>query len=285
MQPIRFYIGVIGFFLAALVAGVFYFLIGMGNASYLVNDGVGYGMHYIDKPSYDSNLQGLIFTISFLTAGGLLMFMVLMPDQQSEAARAQRYDPPQPRRRQAAPQPPAPRPQPVAAPEPAPSVADQDSSVSPTVEIDADSLAEAAAPPEAPEPEPAMSVDEEVLSADEADEFDIEEVSDSRYDDTGDEDIVYGNGRVTDESIWEFVQDYPDSAVKFLYRKTLDNKSLTPSEEDIYRRWEMRGMTRAKVREFVLETMGRKSLPDDFPHNIWRELRDQIFEMKSRQAS
>ncbi|MCZ6628908.1 MAG: hypothetical protein O7E56_11860 [SAR324 cluster bacterium] len=285
MQPVRFYIGVIGFFLAALVAGVFYFLIGMGNTSYLVNDGVGYGMHYIDKPSYDSNLQGLIFTISFLTAGGLLMFMVLMPDQQSEAARAQRYDPPQPRRRQAAPQPPATRPQPVAAPEPAPSVADQDSSVSPTVEIDADSLAEAAAPPEAPEPEPAMSVDEEVLSAEGADEFDIEEVSDSRYDDTGDEDIVYGNGRVTDESIWEFVQDYPDSAVKFLYRKTLDNKSLTPSEEDIYRRWEMRGMTRAKVREFVLETMGRKSLPDDFPHNIWRELRDQIFEMKSRQAS
>jgi predicted Fe-S protein YdhL (DUF1289 family) len=41
-------------------------------------------------------------------------------------------------------------------------------------------------------------------------------------------------------------------------------------------------MNRAKVREVVLEIMQWQSLPDDFPHNIWRELRDQIYEMQAR---
>ena len=116
-------------------------------------------------------------------------------------------------------------------------------------------------------------------------DFDIDDLPESPYEDTGDEDVVYGNGRVTDDSVWDFIHNYPDSAVKFLYRKNLENKPLTPGEEDIYRRWEMRGMTRAKVRQFVLEVMGWKSLPDDFPHNIWRDLRDQIFELKERLAS
>ena len=80
--------------------------------------------------------------------------------------------------------------------------------------------------------------------------------------------------------MWDFVQQYPDTAVKFLYRKTLDNKPLSPTEEDIYRNWELRGMSRAKVREIVLEIMSWQSLPDNFPHEIWRELRDQIYEMK-----
>ena len=70
--------------------------------------------------------------------------------------------------------------------------------------------------------------------------------------------------------------------MKFLYRKTLDNKPLSTVDEEIYRQWEQRGMTRSKVREMVLEIMSWRSLPDDFPHNIWRELRDQVFDMKTR---
>jgi hypothetical protein len=97
---------------------------------------------------------------------------------------------------------------------------------------------------------------------------------------TGEEDVVYGNGPVTEDSIVEFIQNYPDSAVKFLYRKNLDNRPLPPMEEDIYQRWERRGMSRAKAREYVLEIMGWDKLPDDFPHNIWMKLRDRIYELK-----
>ena len=88
--------------------------------------------------------------------------------------------------------------------------------------------------------------------------------------------------RQTDDSMWEFIQSYPDSAVKFLYRKSLENKPLAPTDEDIYRNWEKRGMTRAKVRELVLTIMNWKSLPSDFPHNIWRDLRDKIYELQTK---
>ena len=121
MQPTKFYIGVIGFFLAALVFGGMFFLTGMGNSSYLISDGVAYGVHYIDKPRYDSNMQGFIFVLSFLGAGLLLCLLVILPDRQTQAAKAQAA--PQPRRRPAAPQaapqaapPPPPQAAPVAAP-------------------------------------------------------------------------------------------------------------------------------------------------------------------------
>ena len=293
MQPIRFYIVVLGVFLAALIVGALFFVSGMSGASYLVSDGVGYGMNYIDKPSYDNHLQGLIFTLSFLAAGFLLFFLVLLPDRQGAFAQPQAALPPQPRRRPAAPAQPAPAAQAAPAPQAAPAAqAEPEAPLegeelpaegAPTVEIETEGGAVSGAPVTQPPPaEPAQSVDEEVLTSEKPDEFEIEDLPDSRFDESGDEDVVYGNGRVTDDSVWDFIHDYPDSAVKFLYRKTLENKNLSPNEEDIYRKWEMRGMSRAKVREYVLEIMGWQSLPDDFPHNIWRELRDQIFEFKSK---
>lgn len=289
MQPSRFYIALIGFFLAALVFAALYFVTGMNGTSYLVNDGAGYGLRYIDKPSYDANMQGLVFVISFLVAGLLLLLLIILPDREGAFAAAQPA-PPQPRRR-TAPQPVAP--QPVAAPQPAAAETAVETGPAPAGQDSAEPLQEdatagqaptkAAAP--APETEPELSVDEEAAISDPENESDIDDLPESRYEDTGDEDVVYGNGRVTDDAVWDFIHSYPDSAVKFLYRKNLESKPLTPSEEDIYRKWEMRGMSRSKVRQFVLEIMGWKSLPDDFPHNIWRDLRDQIYELKERLAS
>lgn len=286
----RFYIAVIGFFLAALIFGVLYFITGMGDASYLVSDGLAYGLHYVDKPRYDSNLQGLIFTLTFLAAGLLLLVLAILPSEEILAAGGISAAP-QPRRRSAAapakpakpqsrataaPAAPAPQARPAPAEEPKVAVA--------PVEIEPDDPKPAPPPkPKAAPKEPERSVEEEVLIS-AADEDSMEDVPDSRYDESGEENVVYGSGRVNDDSVWDFIHSYPDSAVKFLYRKSLENKPLSPTDEDIYRRWEIRGMSRGKVRELVLETMGWKSLPDDLPHNIWRLLRDQIFEMKSRAA-
>lgn len=287
LQPMRFYIGLLGFFMAALVAGSFYFLIGISENSYVISDGVRLGMQYINKPRYDSNIQGFIYTISFLVAGGLMLLLIIIPDQEQTSRRRGDIEPPQPRRRGSGTQP-----EPVAESAPAPASSSMGAEESTTtigqgtpVSIEAYERegaimdADEEAPP--PPTRERISLEDEVLKSSKADlpELDLAE---SIYDESGDEDVVYGNGRVSEDSAWEFVQQYPDSAVKFLYRKTLDNKPLPPADDDIYRHWEARGLTRAMVREIVLELMGWHSLPDAFPHNIWREVRDQIYEMSNR---
>ena len=60
---------------AAMVAAAFYFAVGMGQANYLVTDGVHVTTQYLDKPRYDMHLQGLIFALSFLIAGALLLLL------------------------------------------------------------------------------------------------------------------------------------------------------------------------------------------------------------------
>jgi len=290
MAPTRFYIALFFFFLAALVVGFLYFLNGMGNASYLISNGISYGLHFFDKPRYDVHVQGIIFTLTFLAAAVLMLIMMMLPDQRLMEARAQASAPPQPRQRPTPTQQTAPQPQMQQQPvqqtivEPAPAAVGG-APVQTVTAVEEAQGGGASAPTQAitsapsSRAEPKPSIEQELL-VEPADEF-LDDIPDGRYD-AGEEDVVYGNGRVTDDSVWEFIHNYPDSAVKFLYRKTLENKALTPTEEDIYRKWELRGMTRTKVRQFMLEIMGWQSLPDDFPHNIWKFLRDQIFEIKSR---
>ena len=325
LQPIRVSMVVMACFLGLLLAAVFYFILGMSQATYLVTDGVRVGTQYLDKPRYDMSLQGLIFALSFLIAGALLLLLIILPDHSgADARRSGTSDSdsqaPQPRRQAggqasgqgtgqgavqqaqaaqaAAPAAAAPQvpPQAVESPRPeaAPAAAHQSSPLSieggeaeaepvPAMAMAQAQTAEAAAPtpPVAAPPTTGASVEEEVLKSAAAPDLPQLDFEDSRFDDTGEEDVVYGNGRITEDAAWDFVQQYPDSATKFLYRKTLDNKQLSPTEDDIYRVWEMRGLTRAKVREIVLEIMRWQSLPDNFPHEIWRELRDQIYEIKN----
>lgn len=284
LQPVRLSMLVMAGFLVVMAGGAFYFVSGMTRATYVVTDGVRLATMYLDKPHYDMHLQGLIYAVCFLVAGGLLMLLILLPNGRRPGL-PYAEAPPQPRRRtedtgEEAPPQPAPRqaPQPQAAPQPAQAAQPSPLSIEGTE-------AEAAPPAAEPAPEaPArVSVDEEAAAAVEpAEDLPILEFGDERADLSGDEDVVYGSGRITEDAVWDFVQQYPDSAVKFLYRKSLDNKSLAPTDEDIYRNWETRGMSRAKVREIVLQIMGWQSLPDSFPHEIWRAVRDQIYEMRAR---
>src|SRR5579863_5050298 len=276
----KFFVALFLLFLAAMAGGTVIFALGMRDQTYVINDGVGYITQFINRPKYESHLQGLIFAFTFFIAGVLLAVVIMIPGA-GAAGQFPVMSPPHPRQRspffpgataaqQTAAQP--------AQPAPAPA---QEPAAAMVVE-------EPAPPPPPPVPakpdQPTRSVEEEVL-AQNPDDLPRLESQDSRFEDTGEDDVVYGTGRVTDDSCWDFAQRHPDSAVKFLYRKTLDNKPLSTADEDIYRRWEQRGMTRAKIREIVLEIMGWKSLPDDFPHNIWRELRDQVFDMQIGRAS
>lgn len=290
LQPVRFYMVLLALFLAALVAGFFFFLSGISDTRYLVTDGIRLSVQYIDKPKFDSHLQGLIFSISFLVAGLLMVLFILLPDGPGTAtARAAGVDrpppdePPQPVHRA----PPAPASGPPVAPPPEPLAERTDAQEPPaqssplTIEpMEGDPSAKGETP-QASAGRTVNSMGSEVGPHDLDDLPDVEE-TDVRYDENDDEDVVYGDGHITEDAAFDFVQTYPDSAVKFLYRKNLDNKPLPPADEDIYRNWEMRGLTRQKVREFVLEIMGWHSLPDAFPHQVWKELRDRIYEFQAK---
>ena len=289
IQPFGFYMGLLGFFMVALLAGTIYFLVSMSDTTYMLSDGARLGIQYLDKPKFDSHLQGFIFAVSFLLAGGLMCLLILIPNDQRGFL--PQFEPLVPtntptRRRQDSSsattveepeaQPAAPPAPEVAAPQP------QEGGTQSMVTIEqaeGEDGAKASPPASAEETSP-----DEVEGTDfpEGDDLPDLGLDDSDTEETGEDDIVYGNGRVSEDACWDFVQLYPDSAVKFLYRKNLDNKPLGPSEEDIYREWERRGLTRAKIREIVLQIMSWPSLPDTFPHNIWRELRDQIYEMGNR---
>jgi hypothetical protein len=281
----KFFAALFLLFIAATATGVVLFALGMRDSTYVINDGAGYVTQYLNRPKYESHLEGFVFAFTFLIAGLLMAAVILLPGG-GGATQPQALGPPQPRQRQ-------PRALPAATPAlqaaaaapaaAAPAVAaPATAQAAPAVMVAA---AEAPAPAEAPaSPKPAQpvrSVEEEVL-AQNPDDLPKLEREDARFEDTGEDDVVYGTGRVTDDSLWDFILRHPDSAVKFLYRKTLDNKALSTAEEDIYRRWEQRGMTRSKIRALVLEIMSWKSLPEDFPHNIWRELRDQVFDLRNR---
>lgn len=275
MYPTRFYMLALLVFISAMALGALFFMSGMQSSSYVLSDGVSLSVKFIDLPRYDRNLIGVIYAMAFLAAGLLFMIVVLVPDERTLAA-SRRAAPPQPRQRLAAapvapareaPAPAPPREAPViAAPAPEEEVAPPEAAVEPA--------------PAAPAPE--VSVDEAVRQAEAESESQQDLPTLGDPDLSGEEDVVYGSGPVTEDSIIEFIQTHPDSAVKFLYRKNLDNRALSPIDEDIYRKWERRGMFRAKVREFVLEIMDWEKLPDEYPHDIWLRLRDQIFELKSR---
>src|SRR5262245_20618832 len=117
----KFYMAVFAMFIGALAVGCVVFVVGLRESSYIVNDGIGYSLHYFNKPRYDSQLQGLIFSIAFLVAGVLVLMLIILPNAGQQSARAMQ-SPPQPRQRGARPAPapaaaaPAAQPAPVAAP-------------------------------------------------------------------------------------------------------------------------------------------------------------------------
>ncbi|MDH5560349.1 MAG: hypothetical protein OEY59_05785 [Deltaproteobacteria bacterium] len=95
----------------------------------------------------------------------------------------------------------------------------------------------------------------------------------------GEDDVVYGTEEITNAAIMDFVHKYPDSALKFLYRKRLDGKAVSSEEEEIYRNWEKRKMFRAKVKAYILSLMEWDKMPQEPLFEIWKRMRDHIYEV------
>ena len=65
--------------------------------------------------------------------------------------------------------------------------------------------------------------------------------------DDADNDVVFGDGQIDSNSIREFVKNFPDSAIKFMFRKNLDGRNLPVEYEEIYIKWEKRGLSRGRL--------------------------------------
>ena len=120
-------------------------------------------------------------------------------------------------------------------------------------------------------------VNELPIIPDEEDDFVIGSAEENTADD--DSEVLYGSGRITPLAVMNFIIAYPESAIKFLYRKELDGKMLPAKTIDIYEVWENRGMKRGTVRKVLLEFTQWKQLPTGSLIEIISQVRDHIYEV------
>ncbi len=119
----------------------------------------------------------------------------------------------------------------------------------------------------------------------EADEEDIEAL-DEMSDSFGlvqltadDADVVFGNGKITIEAMIKFVQEYPESALKYLLRRDIDGRPLPREHEEIHRIWENRELKRPILKHYILKMMDWEDFPDMPIHELLGELRTKLFQL------
>ncbi len=238
--------------ISALFFGFINFFSGFNSSFVLLENGPSPMRHIVDNYGYYQNIKGLVYSATFLVAGVCFLVMILLPSDRVRSA-LQAQEPPQP--------------------------------VYPTSEESSISAPIQKKEPET-EPQQVISLEKEGEEVETENEIDIDlieepdeivEVIDTNVME-GDDDVVYGSKQITNAAIIDFVHRFPDSALKFLYRKQLDGKILTRAEEDIYREWENRGMTRAKVKKYIYTLMEWKTPPKKPLYEIWKILRDHIYD-------
>lgn len=249
--------GVLGF-IAATIFGCFYFYSGMGANSFVVSTAAGQVTYYTDSTQYNLYLQGFIYCLTFAVAGFLLLTVMAIPNAEILT------------RNRAVATPSYAAPQPMAAPQAPPQM---EAPQAPPTQMAAP---QAPSQMEAPPTQPLDPARDENL--DEIEEF--AELETEERPEEGDSDVIFGMGKVTEESMMNFIHRNPDSAIKFLYRKTLEGKPLPAADEEIYQTWQKRGLSRTWIREYILQLMEWQALPTDKTlTDIWSELRDRIFDI------
>ena len=99
---------------------------------------------------------------------------------------------------------------------------------------------------------------------------------------TEDNDVVFGEGIILASSIYRFVSDYPESAIKFLLRKNTDGRPLPAEYEQIYKKWEERGLSREKLKKLLFNLMKWEKLPDIPVVEILKIVREYLFDLRER---
>ena len=238
--------------IGVLSIGTFSFFSGMDNSYILIQKGATPVRHITNHYNFIQNKRGFIFSLTFLFSAVSLFIMIVLPSE--EPVTVSKVS---------------------SAPEPVARPVRESSGISSVVEqIPVEAKAE--------EPKAVRIIPEEREAQDSAiDSVTLDESLDAEVFDEikeGEDDVVYGSGPISDAAIIHFVHKFPDSALKFLYRKQLDGKALTSTEEEIYLGWEQRHMTRGKIKSYIKALLDWKELPKKPLYEIWKEIRDHIFE-------
>ena len=96
-------------------------------------------------------------------------------------------------------------------------------------------------------------------------------------DNSEENDVVFGDGRIDQKSMSNFVAHYPDSTLKFLMRKNLDGRPLPVGYEEIYSQWENRGLSRGRLKKYLFKLMEWKNFPDIPVHDMVNNIREHQY--------
>ena len=96
-------------------------------------------------------------------------------------------------------------------------------------------------------------------------------------DNSEENDVVFGDGRIDQKSMSNFVAHYPDSTLKFLMRKNLDGRPLPVGYEEIYSQWENRGLSRGRLKKYLFKLMEWENFPDIPVHDVVNKIREHQY--------
>ena len=114
---------------------------------------------------------------------------------------------------------------------------------------------------------------------DEEFEFDEKGLHDE---DDADNDVVFGDGQIDSNSIREFVKNFPDSTIKFMFRKNLDGRNLPVEYEEIYINWEKRGLSRGRLKNYLFKLMKWDNFPDIPILEVVKIIKDRQYDLKDK---
>ena len=96
--------------------------------------------------------------------------------------------------------------------------------------------------------------------------------------DSDETDVVFGGEKISKGALEKFIRQYPDSTLRFLFRRSLEGKPLSAEIEAIYYSWEKRGLSRGRLKKYLLKLMEWPEVPDLPILDLLQSLKDRIYE-------
>ncbi len=96
--------------------------------------------------------------------------------------------------------------------------------------------------------------------------------------DSDETDVVFGGEKISKAALEKFIRQYPDSTLRFLLRRSFDGRPLSAEIEAIYYGWEKRGLSRGRLKKYLLKLMEWPEVPDLQILDLLQSLKDRIYE-------
>ena len=96
--------------------------------------------------------------------------------------------------------------------------------------------------------------------------------------DSDETDVVFGGEKISKAALEKFIRQYPDSTLRFLLRRSLDGRPISAEIEAIYYSWEKRGLSRGRLKKYLLKLMEWPEVPDLPILDLLQSLKDRIYE-------